>query len=185
MKTVEKAATSKTYFLCLTAVFTALTTVATMLLNVPAAFILGAGGNINLGDAVIFIAGFALGPWGGLVAGGIGSALADLAGYVQYAPFTLIVKGAEGFICGLIFSRASAIRPAFRMAVSIAAAGAACVAGYFFTELAVCSLYGLDDETALIILAARTLIPSLIQVSASGVIAVIAAPRFIKKGVSV
>lgn len=60
------------------AVFTALVTAATLLIRIP---VPATQGYINLGDAVVIAAGLLLGPRTGLIAGGIGSALADwLAG---------------------------------------------------------------------------------------------------------
>lgn len=61
------------------------------------------GGYFNLGDAVIMLAAAFLGPIGGLIAGSIGSAFADLAaGAFIFAPITLVVKGIEGLVVGLL-----------------------------------------------------------------------------------
>ncbi len=73
--------------LVLTALFMALTFVATMFFRVPLAI-----GYINLGDAFVFLSVFVLGPIYGTLAAGFGSAFADLFGYVTYAPGTLIIK---------------------------------------------------------------------------------------------
>lgn len=81
-------------------VFIALTTVMTMIM-IPA---FSGHGYLNLGDMVIFLAAMMLGKRGGLIVGGIGSALADLLlGYSFYAPITLIVKGLEGFVAGALY----------------------------------------------------------------------------------
>ena len=57
--------------------------------------------------AVVF-AGLALGKRGGLLAGGLGSALADLlGGYLLFAPLTFLAKGAEGWLAGFAHGRAS------------------------------------------------------------------------------
>lgn len=78
------------------AVLIALTVVMTMVVQIPTP---STNGYLNLGDMVIFIAAMMLGKKGGLVVGGVGSALADiLLGYTHYAPITLVVKGLEGFI---------------------------------------------------------------------------------------
>ena len=54
------------------------------------------GGYFNLGDAVIILSAAMLGPAGGLAAGAVGSALADIAaGALLFAPITFIVKGLE------------------------------------------------------------------------------------------
>ena len=43
------------------------------------------------------------GPLPALVAGGLGSALADLlTGYAHWAPWTLVIKGIEGWIAAAI-----------------------------------------------------------------------------------
>lgn len=81
-------------------VFIALTTVMTMIM-IPA---FSGHGYLNLGDMVVFLAAMMMGKRGGLIVGGIGSALADLLlGYSFYAPITLIVKGLEGFFAGAIY----------------------------------------------------------------------------------
>lgn len=82
------------------AVFTALVFVATIAIAIPMPT--GVGAYINFGDTVIFITAALLGPWGGLVAGGIGSMLADIMYAPIFAPLTLIVKGLEGFMVGLV-----------------------------------------------------------------------------------
>lgn len=71
--------------------------VVTMTLQVPN----GLGGFTNLGDVVVVFAGLLLGSVGGALAGGIGSACADLIlGYGVFAPITFVAKGLEGYICG-------------------------------------------------------------------------------------
>ena len=82
------------------AVFTALTFVATVAITIP--MVSTSGGYINFGDTIIFVASAILGPIGGLVAGGIGSVIADLIFAPAYALITLIVKGLEGFIAGIL-----------------------------------------------------------------------------------
>lgn len=83
------------------ALMTALVAVATMVISIP---VVATGGYVNFGDTLIFVAALIFGPLTGLVAGGLGSAMADiLAGYGVWAPFTLIVKGLEGLICGIAF----------------------------------------------------------------------------------
>jgi len=59
------------------------------------------GGYFNMGDVLIVFCGLFAGSRVGLIAGGVGSALADLIGFPVFAPITLIVKGLEGLICGL------------------------------------------------------------------------------------
>ena len=74
-----------------TALLAAMTTVATMLIQIPTP----TKGYVNLGDSIVNIAAWILGPVYGAAAAGLGSAAADLiSGYVIYAPATLIIKAA-------------------------------------------------------------------------------------------
>jgi len=62
------------------------------------------GGFWNIGEAGVYLAAFIGGPIVGALAGGIGSALADLfLGYPEYAPGTLIIKAVEGFVVGYLY----------------------------------------------------------------------------------
>lgn len=80
----------KTKKLVMTALLAALTCVATMLIKIPSPM----KGYLNLGDCVVLLAGWILSPGYGFLAAGLGSALADLmAGYVIYAPATVLIKG--------------------------------------------------------------------------------------------
>ncbi len=82
------------------AVLMALTTVMTMVIQIPT---IGTNGYLNLGDMVVFLAALLLGKKAGFIVGGVGSALADLLlGYTHYAPITFVVKGMEGYLAGLI-----------------------------------------------------------------------------------
>ena len=75
--------------LTLTGVFVALTAVATLIIRIPTI----TKGYINLGDTVVNLAGWVLGPFNGAAAAGLGSALADLiSGYTVYVPATFIIK---------------------------------------------------------------------------------------------
>mgnify|MGYP000009142931 FL=1 len=73
----------------MTALFAALCCIATMVIQIPTP----TNGFINLGDCVVLISGYLLGPVYGALAAGIGSMLADiLSGYAYYAPATFIIK---------------------------------------------------------------------------------------------
>jgi len=57
----------------------------------------------HLGDTVIFVISVLFGPIAGLISGAVGSSLADFhSGLTVWVPFTLIVKGTEGFVVGWI-----------------------------------------------------------------------------------
>ncbi|MBC6003546.1 ECF transporter S component [Paeniclostridium sp. NSJ-45] len=78
----------------------ALVCIATMTIQIPMP---GTNGYVNIGDSVIFISSILFGPVVGMIAGGIGSALADiLSGYEHWAIFTLIIKGLEGYVVGIV-----------------------------------------------------------------------------------
>lgn len=86
--------------LVLAALFAALTCVATLVVSIP---IPATNGYINLGDGVVLLGAFLLGPVYGLAAGGLGSMLADiLLGYALYAPGTLIVKALMALCAALV-----------------------------------------------------------------------------------
>ena len=58
-----------------------------------------------IGDALVLMSAFLLGPVYGTAAAGIGSALADLlTGYAYYAPGTLIIKGGIALIAYLVLT---------------------------------------------------------------------------------
>lgn len=78
------------------ALFIAFTAVATYI-HIPGP----SSSYFNLGEVAIYIIALTFGARAGLIAGGIGSALMDiLLGYSIWAPFTLIVKGLEGWLVG-------------------------------------------------------------------------------------
>ncbi len=74
----------------MTALVAALTCVATMIIKIPSPL----NGYINLGDAIVLIAGWIFSPLYAFLSAAIGSALADMfSGYFIYAPVTFVVKG--------------------------------------------------------------------------------------------
>lgn len=84
----------------MTALFSALTCVATMIIKIPSPL----KGYINLGDCIVLLAGWMLSPVYGFIAAGLGSALADLfSGYVIYAPATFLIKGLMAIIAFFLF----------------------------------------------------------------------------------
>ena len=99
----RKGLQTKDIVLC--GILMALTTVMTMIVQIP---VIGAHGYVNMGDTVVLFTALYLGKKEGAIVGGLGSALADLiSGYGVYAPVTLIAKGLEGFVCGLIADKVS------------------------------------------------------------------------------
>lgn len=88
---------------------TVLTTVATMLIRIP----MPSRGYLNFGDVVVVFAGLYGGSKVGAIAGGLGSAAADLIGFPIFAPITLVAKGLEGWLCGWAKDRNTILFHAF------------------------------------------------------------------------
>lgn len=76
--------------------FTVLVAVSTLLIRIP----VPGGGYFNFGDVVIVFCGLYGGSRAGVVAGGIGSAIADIIGFPLFAPITLVAKGVLGYCVG-------------------------------------------------------------------------------------
>lgn len=95
---------SPTVTVTITAVMTALVFVVTYFLSTPIPN-LGGQAVFDAGDIAIFISSLTFGPIVGGISGGVGSALSDATYGSYYAPFTLVVKGLEGFLAGYIVSR--------------------------------------------------------------------------------
>lgn len=123
--------TLKTKKLVLTALFMSLTMVATMFIRIPLPL-----GYVNLGDAFVFLSVFILGPIYGTIAAGIGSALADLFGYIVYAPGTFIIKTAMAFTTYILYKVLLKItKKAFWAELAAGIVGAIIMAfGYFVYE---------------------------------------------------
>jgi uncharacterized membrane protein len=77
-----------------------MTAVLTLFPKVP---IPGTQGYIHLGDAGITFTALTLGPFTAAIAGGLGTAVADLlSGYAQWSPISLVVHGVQGLVAGLL-----------------------------------------------------------------------------------
>lgn len=86
--------------IAISAVMAALVCVATLLIQVP---IPATKGVFNVGDVFVVVSALTFGPIVGFIAGGFGSSLADLlGGWYFWIPFTLVIKGVEGFLVGAI-----------------------------------------------------------------------------------
>ena len=117
-------------------------------------------GYINLGDLVILVSAYILGPFA-LVPAAIGSTLADiLAGYPQYAVATFLIKGIMGLVAGILLKRNSEGKVSLARKLSASfVAEVIMVAGYFAFE-SLPFMYGVAA-------AAGSLIPNGIQASAA------------------
>ena len=114
------------------AVMGALTTVATMTIQVPFP---ATGGYFNLGDAVVVATALLLfGPIIGAITGGLGSGLADLlGGWMLFVIPTTIIKGVEGYVVGYVAGD-PVNRPFMKTIIAWIAGGFVIVVGYFIAE---------------------------------------------------
>ena len=123
-------ARSKLRITALCGIFAALVFIGTQL-RIPTAI-----GYINLGDGVILIASYFIGP-AAFFPGAIGSALSDLiAGYPMYIAPTFIIKGLMGLVAALIMTKSHGKKAAgfvIRL-IACVAAELIMVAGYFVFE---------------------------------------------------
>jgi len=113
----------------LIAVMTAIVLVLTSLIKVPTP----AKGYAHLGDSGVFFSAFALGPWVAAAAGGLGTALADIVGgYPQWAVFSLLIHGFQGWIVGWLARRWSST---VGLIVAIVVGGVVVVGGYLLAGI--------------------------------------------------
>ena len=120
-----------------TAAMIALTCVLTMVVRIPTP----TKGYLNLGDVAVLLSGWLLGPLYGAIAGGVGSALADLlSGYPVYIPATFIIKATMAFLVSLVPLRAAKrekSRPRLGFMIFAPAAELVMAAGYYLYEAVV------------------------------------------------
>jgi len=100
-------------------------------------------GYFNLGDTVIMVAAMLLGRGSGLLAGALGSLLADVVGgFFIFAPLTFVVKGLEGFIVGSFASLKGSWKSGWLgKALAVIAGALTMVAGYFIGEAYILSIF--------------------------------------------
>ncbi len=140
----------------LMAVMTALVAVATFVVRVPN----GLGGYFNFGDIAIFVVALTFDPVIAGFAGGVGSAISDAIGFPVFVIPTLIIKGLEGLLAGMISNR----KQFSRDVLAIVVAGTEMIVGYFIAEY-----FFLPSGQAL---AAVDLPVNIIQIAVGGVVGV-------------
>ncbi len=129
----------------MSALFAALTCAATFAVRIPTP---GAAGYIHPGDALVVLSGVILGPAYGLLAAGIGSALADLlGGFIIYVPVTFLVKGLTAVAAGLLYQKIGRTKRSRCAAVFLGGLAdlVLVVGGYFLYEMC---LYGTPAAVA-------------------------------------
>lgn len=161
----------KTRDLAAAAIFAALTFVLTRYTAFP---IPATRGFFNLGEIVIYIAALTYGPLVGMLAGGIGSALADVSyGAAYYAPFTLVIKGIEGLIVGRLAGPNTAARLR-----ATAVGGVWMILGYFLSQVFFFRILQFATTQAAALTAALTEAPfNIVQVTVGIIVGVPVAAR--------
>lgn len=123
--------------ICIRGLMIALVAVATTVIQIP---MVATQGYVNLGDGVILLCSILLGAKEGMIAGGLGSALADiLTGYPNWSIFSLLIKGGMGWMAGRLGHTSGQKIVSFRIICVGIFTEAVMVAGYF---LAGALLYG-------------------------------------------
>lgn len=123
--------------LVVTALFTALTCIATMIIKIPTPTL----GYIHLGDAFVLLCGIILGPLTGAIAAGAGSMFADIfSGYLSFAPATFIIKFLTALLAGFLFRKFQKLfhrqsSPFSSIVLSGLPSEAVMVLGYFLYEV--------------------------------------------------
>lgn len=116
--------------LTLDALFIAMVAVMTMVIKIPTYT-----GYIHLGDSMIFLVAVFFGRKKGALAGGVGSMFADiLSGYMNWAPYTLVIKALMGFIVGAISNYDGEKFLGVKNVLGVLAGGAFMVFGYFMAN---------------------------------------------------
>lgn len=122
----------KTESIVYAALFAALCCVTTLFPHIPTP---GTGGYIHAGDALVILSAFALGPYWGALAAGLGSGLADIiVGSAIYAPGTAVIKALMALTAGIILKKAPFKHKAANAALASVTAELIMVAGYFAYE---------------------------------------------------
>lgn len=123
--------------LVVTALFAALTCIATMIIKIPTPTL----GYIHLGDAFVLLSGIILGPLTGAIAAGTGSMFADIfSGYLSWAPATFIIKFLTALLSGFLFRKFQKLSrrsssPYAGIVLSGIPSEAVMVLGYFLYEI--------------------------------------------------
>jgi uncharacterized membrane protein len=149
-----------------TAVMTALTAVVTYFTGSLFPFPI-TGGYLNLGDALVMLSGLLFGARVGGFAGGVGSALSDAILAPYYAPLTLLIKGTEGYLAGLIGND----RKLSRRIAGVVAGAIAMLVGYFSVEAPLINVGAAFGELITI---------NWIQVAVGGIVAILLAQAVVR-----
>ncbi len=90
--------------MCLVGLMAAMVYVASAFLQIPIPTLIG-NTRLHMGNVMCLLSGLLLGPVGGGVAAGIGSAFFDITNpaYISSAPFTFVFKFLMAWLCGRLY----------------------------------------------------------------------------------
>lgn len=92
------------------------------------------GGLIHLGNVMLFVSAIVFGKKKGAMAGAFGMALFDImSGWMAWAPFTFVIRGAMGYIIGSIAEKREGKNIIYNI-FGIILGGIIMIAGYYITE---------------------------------------------------
>lgn len=119
-----KNSSQSVYKIAMVGVFAALVFVSNMI-SIPIPVAIGDVSRIHLGNIFCLLSGFVLGPVGGGLAAGIGSALYDVTNpaYIASAPFTFAFKFLLAAVCGWVAYAKGSEGANHRLNICAAAAG--------------------------------------------------------------
>jgi uncharacterized membrane protein len=122
----------------------ALVFVATYVIKIPIPF---TQGYIHAGDAMIFLSAILFGPLIGGLAGGIGSAMADLfGGYAIWAFPTLIIKFFMGYLVGFFGYRTEKRKKSTKFYISISGLAIWATFGFWVSNTLTNLLVNIQDK---------------------------------------
>ncbi len=142
--------------IAVTALMAAWIFVLTRVVQVPTP----AKGYIHLGDAGVIFSALAFGPEVAAIAGSVGTAAADVtSGYPQWAIFSLVVHGLQGYVVGIIVRHETEI---LTLLLATFASLLIVVVGYFFAGVVLMGIAA----------AVLEVVPNAIQAVSGGVIGI-------------
>lgn len=117
-------------------IFAAMIAIGTMVIRIP----IPTGGYIHIGDSLVYLSGILLGPLLGGVVSALGSGIADLFGYIDYAPATVLIKFLDAFMTASIFYALQkrfkgTVGTVFAYIVGVTIGGMIMIGGYFAYEV--------------------------------------------------
>ncbi len=114
--------------ICIIGLLIALVAVSTMIIQIP---VPATSGYIHAGDGIIFMIALLFKRKYGVIAGGVGSMLADiLSGYAHWALFTLVIKSLMAFAVSTISNNQKSIA-SYRNIFAISCGVLVMIFGYF------------------------------------------------------